>query len=457
MTTGQSKRQIVLYVEAQKDFRPQIEKWIAGLTHFELLPSPDLLSLAENPPADPKPALILVDGRQDATQTKEWAQTLKMALPAPMIVFYDGSTQLDFGELRKNGADSLMHFYYDSEFVVDKILELAPWTDEGPPPLGVLNPIAFEDLSSEMDLNFDLYVHLPGNQKSVLVRRKGAPLEVRLIEKAKESHQNLYFKKNELKQFLEYSRTALSLKESHLSMSVTDKIMKARVRIQQIISHFFSQDANDFAGGKIIFENCADTLKEFGIPDWKTKEEVKEALVLFSGRPRSYYNDTIAMCVLSAGFGYLLNRPSADIHDLGLAGLLHNIGLALMKSPVLLPQIDELDEATRKEYILYPEWSVNQVKGKRVPLSPRVTSLILEHREKAHGGGFPKGTSSDLHDELSKVIQVAFRVMEMTQLQKDRPRFTFQGALQHLQNDLMKGTADFDTSTILELQKTFKN
>lgn len=453
--SGSPTRQKVLYVEAKSDFRPQIENWTAGLSHFELVPSPDLATIVEKTPADLKPALILLDGRQEAQHTLEWAQNLKMTFSCPMIIFYDGHTKLNFSVLKKNGADSLLHFYFDAEFVIDKILELVPWDEDGPPPLSVLNPISFEDLTTEMDLNFDLYVHLPGNQKSILVRKKGAALEQRLMDKAKDMHQNLYFKKTELKQFLEYSRTALSLKNSDLTMSVTDKTLKARTRIQQIISGFFDQESGDYAQGKVIFDNCVEIVQEFGINTWKDKAQAIESVVIFSGRPRTYYNDAITMCVVSAAFGYLLDKPTPEVVDLAIAGLLHNIGLASMDQPQLGPDISKLEKPVQDAYLAYPASSVNQVKNKRVPLSPRVTNLILQHRETVSGGGFPKGSSAEQQEPLARVIQLAFIFMELTQLQNNKPRHTLQGAFQFMNDEALSGGIKLDLATLISLKKAF--
>lgn len=454
MSAPTSSTKKVLYIEAGSDFRAQVQKWTEGLDHFELVASPPIETLAESPPEGLDPCLVLLDGRRSPQECLEWAQTLKMAFKSPLIIFYDGRTELNFADLKKNGANALMHFYYDSEFAIDKILELAPWEGEGPPPLSVLNPIAFDDLSSEMDLNFDLYVHLPGNQKSILVRKKGSAADERLIGKAKDCKQNLYFKKSELKQFLEYSRTALSLKNSDLAMSVTDKTMKARESIQQIISHFFDRESKDFAGGRVILENCEKIVQEFGLKDWKNKNEALEAITIFSGRPRTFYNDVITLCVLSAGFGFLLDKKKEEVIDLALAGLLHNVGLAYMERPVL--DGTAISEADKKDFMGYPERSVNQVKTKKVPLSQRVTDLILQHREHSSGGGFPKGTNNEHHDPSARIIQLAFQVMEMTQLQGSQPRHTLSGAFQQLQDQMMSTESKVDGATLLALKKHFK-
>ncbi len=450
---SQARNDTVLYIQAQTDFRSQVEKWTEGISHFSLVPSPPLLTLAESPPADLIPCLILLDGRQEGAVTLEWAQNLKMIFQCPMIVFYDSQWPLNFMELKKNGADILLHFYYDAEFVVDKILELAPWSGDGPPPLSVLNPISLEDISSEVHLSFDLFIHLPGNQKTVLVRRVGDQVDDKIIHKAREAKQNLYFKKSELNQFLEYARHSSKKNDSPRTTSFTDRIIRSRNHIQKIITTFSDQSSTDFQVGRSILESCEKIIKDFGITDWKNHDDVLNALTFFSGRQRSYYNDAIALCVLSAGFGSLTKKPQEIVLDLALAGLLHNVGLASLENPQLAPNLENLSDEEKKQYQFYPEKSVQQIKGKRVPLSPRVTDLILQHRESASGQGFPHKTLAEDHDPNSRIIQLAFVVMEQTQLQKDKPANTLTATLQKLEEDALSGRSAHDATTILALKK----
>lgn len=446
----------VVFAAAQSDFESRLRHWLKDLSQLQLVPSPDLEDLIQNPPENLKPRLVLIDGRGESTRTLELTQSLKMAFNAPVVVFYDATTQLNFSVLKKNGADGVLHIHFDSEFIMDKLLDLTTWSEDSSPPISLLNPLAADDLSEEMDLNFDLYVHLPGNQKSLLVRRRGQTVDPKLIEKVKSSHQNLYFKKTQMKLFLEYSRTLLSLRNSEDRMGATDKVLRTRQKIWEIISQFFDQEATDFKGGKIILENCSLILKEFEINQWKSPQEAFKTLVQASGRPRSFYNDAMSLCVYAGVLGYFLEKKPEEIQDLALAGLLHNVGLATLSQPVLDPPLEELSENARKEYLSYPERSVNIIKGKKVPLNSRVTELIWEHREKPGGNGFPKGTDNSTHHGDSGLFQFAYVLLQMTQLEKNQAKHTLKGAFDHLNQQLLSGQSKIDSSILLALTQKLK-
>jgi response regulator RpfG family c-di-GMP phosphodiesterase len=447
------KKNQVLFVASDAHFEAMARFWLRDFNNLEFIPAPSPEILAEGAPAGVEPKLILLDGRGEKQKTFEWTQTLKMTFNAPLVVFYDHAAQLEFALLIKNGADSILHLYYDSEFIVDKLLELVSWDDDGEPALGLLNALAVEDLTTEMDVNFDVYVHLPGNQKSILVRRKGSALDQKLIDKVKSSQQNIYFKKSQMKLFLEYSRTALSLKDSSELAGVTDKIIRTRIRIQQIISQFFDQGSKDFKEGKVILDNCEQIIADLEIKKWTDTQSVVRNFVLFTGRTRSYYNDAMTLCILAAGIGHLIDLPMEQITELALAGLLHNIGLASMSHPQLDPEISKLNEIDRKEYFAYPERSVNQIKSKRVPLPQSVTELIQEHQEKPAGGGFPKGQDSSFHHANSRIIQFAFLLMDLTKLENNQPRYTLKGALSYLNEQMMAGHNLVDGTLLLKVKK----
>ena len=450
--TGKPNHQ-VLFVASADDFEPMAKAWLKDFQNLQFVPSPPLETLIEGAPAGMNPKLILLDGRGDSQRTFEWTQTLKMALNVPLVVFYDAGSKLNFAVLKKNGADSILHLYYDAEFIVDKLLDLVTWDDDASPPLGMLNALAIEDLTCEMELNFDVYVHLPGNQKSILVRRKGGTLDQKLIDKVGASHQNVYFKKSQLKHFLEYSRTVLSLRNSSEAHGVTDKIIRTRQRIQEIISQFFDQEAGDFKSGRVILENCEKIIEDLEIKKWKNHTMAFRAMVLFSSRTRSFYNDVMTLSILAAGIGFLMDKKPEEIHELALAGLLHNVGLAFMTNPVLEPTSSALKPQDKKEYDTYPERSVNQIKGKKVPLPQNVSDLILQHMEKSGGGGFPKSTTSDFHHANSKIIQLAYQLMQLTQLEDNKAQYTLKAAIDFLQEEVMAGSSKQDGTLVMNLNK----
>src|SRR5690606_5275246 len=120
---------------------------------------------------DFKPVLALIDA-QDGTQVaNEWVQACKMTYACPVIVLHSSLSPLDFNVVRKNGADEIMHLSFDREFISYMILQLAPVDMEGDQiPITSLMPVDMRDIEPGMNVNFDVYAHLPANHRSVLLR-----------------------------------------------------------------------------------------------------------------------------------------------------------------------------------------------------------------------------------------------------------------------------------------------
>lgn len=120
------------------------------------------------------PYLFLIDGNLGQESVQEWTQSLRMSFEKPpLIVFHSARAPLNFEKIRKNGANQLIHFNFDREFVIELLLEVAPYEfPENQIPLSALNSIDNKDLNVELEINFDVFVHLPFNKKTILYRKK---------------------------------------------------------------------------------------------------------------------------------------------------------------------------------------------------------------------------------------------------------------------------------------------
>jgi len=96
--------------------------------------------------------------------------------------------------------------------------------------------------------------------------------------------------------------------------------------------------------------------------------------------------------VLSLLLGRALQLPEADLHTLGLAGLLHDIGK--IDLPALVRHRDaSLSAAHLKVYREHVGHSLAW--GKRMGLAEPVLQTIARHHEYADGSGFPQGLRAE--------------------------------------------------------------
>ena len=258
LTTSTPKSSVAksVFVVSKKDsFLVKIKGFLKEFPDFNYQTFQEINTFLEIPTETLSPYLFLIDGDIGQNEVTEWTQTLKMSFEkTPLIVFHSNKNPLNFEIIKKNGADHLIHIDFDKEFIIDLLLELIPYDfDPHHIPLAALSVISNKDLSPDLEINFDVYVHLPFNHKTILLRKKGSKIEEEKLKKLDQSDQKVYFKKTEKKEFLEYARTAQTFSNEANPIALTERNLKTKKLIFLIMSEFFNQEVTDFKAGKIIF------------------------------------------------------------------------------------------------------------------------------------------------------------------------------------------------------------
>lgn len=429
-----------------KDYYPYRLKWVKSAEELA-----EITSSAEF-----SPLLALIDGFEGTDKTNEWTQTAKMNFDrCPIIILHAGQHPMDFEKLKKNGATEIMHINYDREFISDMILALAPVDMEGSIPKSALLAVDTRDFMEDSDLNFDLYVHLPSNNKTLKYRKEGAKVEKKDLEKFQTSEQHMYVKKTQTKAFFEYARTMASMKDVDAPVSITEKLNKSKKNIYDIMNRFMNGQATDYESGRAIYERCKEIIEEFDFTkDFATGKDLFNEICRFTGATRSCYNDAINMAAFAAYFAQGLGWDKAKREAAALAGLLHNVGIAQLPSSAINKTPESMTDDELAEFKLYPERSVIMVKGKKVPLPPEVSQGIAQHRERSDGRGFPHGIKNDRMDEMGKLLIIAWQFLDMTGLKDERAEgFKPGAALQFLKEDAIKGNEAADLVMISTLAK----
>lgn len=96
-----------------------------------------------------------------------------------------------------------------------------------------------------------------------------------------------------------------------------------------------------------------------------------------------------------------LGMPEAELVDIGVGALLHDVGKIALPDRLRLPQ----DDFTHAEQALYREHVVHGLaQGRRMGLSPGALLIIAQHHEQADGSGFPKGVLLDRMSAGARIV-----------------------------------------------------
>ncbi|WP_413574636.1 HD-GYP domain-containing protein [Bdellovibrio sp. HCB290] len=407
--------------------------------------------------AEFKPILALIDGAGGTNSTNEWVQTTKMNYPDCHLIVLHSSAPLDFGIVKKNGADEVMHINFDREFISDMVLQLAPIELEGENiPITALMPVDLRDMEPNITLNFDVYVHLPANHRSVVLRHSGDVIEERHVDKFKTMRQQMYVKKTQMKQFFEFARTIMSMRNIPFPISMTEKFHRSKKNIYEFMQQFLNAASGDYSMGKAILDKCKTIITELELNKTLPQAEIYDEVCRYTGNTRSYYHDALCISAFAAYFAQLLDWPEEKRESAAIAGLLHNIGLSQANFSATEIDVEKLSGEQAHDYKFYPERSVNMVKAKKVPINQDIQDGIMQHRELPGGRGFPKALQTDDITAFGKLLSIAYSFHQLTALRDQASALAPQIAMNSMKDDAISGNGQFDLVMISTIAKKFK-
>lgn len=159
-------------------------------------------------------------------------------------------------------------------------------------------------------------------------------------------------------------------------------------------------------------------LKRSAIPIEPLTEQVKQLIAMLKKNRRfllrlseldrngfSYIiSHSVNVAILSVAIGDTLKLPSHKLIELGMAGLLHELGM--FKLPDTFQNANRaLTEPEKRALSAHPLLGYRALRELGFP--PNVTLAVLEHHEKEDGKGYPQGLTGDKIAMSAKILSVA--------------------------------------------------
>jgi putative nucleotidyltransferase with HDIG domain len=173
------------------------------------------------------------------------------------------------------------------------------------------------------------------------------------------------------------------------------------------------------------------------------------------------YLHSVAVCGLMIGLAHALHLPDADMHDIGMAGLLHDIGKARVPT-LLLDKPGPLDDAELAVVKSHAERG-HDLLTRSGGLPEIALDVCAHHHERIDGTGYPFRLSQDhlsVHARMGAVCDVYDAV---TSARAYKPAWTQSEALEwmasthgqfdpHIFDTFRRMIATFPTGSIVRLQ-----
>lgn len=138
-------------------------------------------------------------------------------------------------------------------------------------------------------------------------------------------------------------------------------------------------------------------------------DELKARPTCLDFRSIRSYNEyilhhSVCVAVYAVSVGIRLGMVENQLHDLALAGLLHDIGL-ILTTPAALVKKDKLSTEEYEQIKLHPQEGYDFIKGD-VRISSAVLQAVLQHHENINGTGYPERQAEDTISPYARILHV---------------------------------------------------
>ena len=187
------------------------------------------------------------------------------------------------------------------------------------------------------------------------------------------------------------------LQERRKNLAKRDEEYKtACSQVSSIIKTFEADRASGIASAQAVVEKVVDDLLQ--------DSEIIVHLVNLKEEDSLTYFHPMNVSILSLILGKGLELPKADLDELGVAALFHDIGKQRIPKQIWMkkPPFSK----SEKEYLeLHPKYGV-QMLAESENVTQRVRDAIYQHHERCNGQGYPQRLTGDSISYFAKIIAV---------------------------------------------------
>jgi len=210
----------------------------------------------------------------------------------------------------------------------------------------------------------------------------------------------------------------------------------------QIVTNFYNEYMNYIASvythytthGEINQKELAETVQDLCIFTKENRRYILRVNPVYDESAKSYIiNHTMRSTVIAIAIALQLHMPLSQMIDLGIASILHEIGMLSLPPQLYMTQ-RKLTPGERKKIKTHPIEGLKIIQ--KLDFSGSIQMGILQHHEKENGSGYPQAISGEKITNIAKIISVACSFEAITSPRNYKSEKTsFDAMLEMLKNE----------------------
>ncbi len=368
--------------------------------------------------AYPPLTAVISDIRMPEMDGIEFLKKWRTVSKVPVILTTGFSDALEVQSAEQLGAAG----FIAKPFGVEEILEILRRAEQGGSgeKEGLSDEdfarVALDDFISGKVLRYNIYVRLSAN-KYVKIANQGVDLDVNRIQAYKQKGARyLFLKKTD---FREYLTTSLSLAKKLKTNSGIDNTKRER----------FLRHTGALLVEKAMVDGV-DAMAVLGAKEFlnvsleiiSTQEDLFTMLDLLNEHSDFLYAHSIGVSLYSVMIAQAMGwRANPTVFRVGLAGLLHDIGLKEIDQKIISKPRAQMQRADRILYETHPIRS-SEILATCDLVPEEVRQAVEQHHEEVSGVGYPRGSRGKDLTPLGRLLNVADIFCEFAIKNPDYPR-----------------------------------
>lgn len=187
------------------------------------------------------------------------------------------------------------------------------------------------------------------------------------------------------------------LKEKHKNL------LRCQREYDQVIGRVPELMQGIFSGTEEAVVKAGDLVREM-VRTFLGDTDAIVSLLSIKAKEETLYYHSLNVAVMSLMLGKKVGLDTGEMHCLGMAALLHDLGKMRIEKRILKKR--ELSKAERDIVQLHPQYGA-EIVSKASGFPPESTEAIMQHHERMDGSGYPKGLEGKSMRRLARILAIA--------------------------------------------------